>query len=73
MFGDISEKFRTLDIQIIFAIFPPPPNFSLFSVVGGILFPYIKGSIFLSRYQSTYCIIIEHFTTVLNYQSCIGC
>ena len=39
MFGAISEKFRTFDIQIIFAI---PPNFSLFSVVGGIFFPFSK-------------------------------
>lgn len=31
MFGAISEKFRTFDMQIIFAILP---NFSLSSVVG---------------------------------------
>ena len=31
MFGAISEKFRTADMQI---------NFSLSSVVGGILFPF---------------------------------
>ena len=39
MFGTFSEKFRTLDMQIIFAI---PPNFSLSTVVGGILFPFSK-------------------------------
>ena len=39
MFGAISEKFRTFDMQINFAI---PPNFSLSSVVGGILFPFSK-------------------------------
>ena len=37
MFGAISEKFRTFDMQINFAI---PPNFSLSSVVGGILFRF---------------------------------
>ena len=39
MFGAISEKFRTFDMQINFAI---PPNFSLSSVVRGILFPFSK-------------------------------
>ena len=39
MFGAISEKFCTFDMQIIFAILP---NFSLSSVVGGILFPFSK-------------------------------
>ena len=32
MFGAISEKFRTFDMQINFAM---PPNFSLSSVIGG--------------------------------------
>ncbi len=40
MFGAISEKFRTLDMQINFAI--PPPNFSLSSVVREILFHFSK-------------------------------
>ncbi len=40
MLGAISEKFRTLDMQINFAI--PPPNFSLSSVVRGILFHFSK-------------------------------
>ena len=39
MFGAISEKFRTFDMQINCAI---PPNFSLFSVVGRIFFPFSK-------------------------------
>ena len=39
MFGAISEKFCTSDMYIIFAILP---NFSLSSVVGGILFPFSK-------------------------------
>ena len=39
MFGAISEKFRTFDMQINFAI---PPNFSLSTVVGGILFPFLR-------------------------------
>ena len=60
MFGAISEKFRTFDMQINFAI---PPNFSLSSVVGGILFPFIKVTKFLSLYQSIRCVIIRHFTT----------
>lgn len=38
MFGSISEKIRTFDMQINFAI----PFFSLSSVVGGILFPLSK-------------------------------
>ena len=37
--GAISVKFRTFDIQIIFC---DSPNFSLSSVVGGILFPFSK-------------------------------
>ena len=39
MFGAISEKFRTFDMQINFAI---PPNFSLSMVVRGILFPFFQ-------------------------------
>lgn len=39
MFGTFSEKFRTLDMQINFAI---PQNFSLSTVAGGILFPFSK-------------------------------
>ena len=31
---------------------------------GGILFPFLKVTKFLSRYQSTYCVIIGHFPTV---------
>ncbi len=61
MFGAISEKFRTFDMQINFAM---PPNFSLSSVIGGILFPFFKVTKFLSLYQSTCCVIIKHFTTV---------
>ncbi len=61
MFGAISEKIRTFDMQINFAI---PPNFSLSTVVGGILFPFIKVAKFLSLYQSTYCVIIGRFPTV---------
>ena len=51
MFGAISEKFRTFDMQINFAI---PPNFSLSTEVGGILFPFIKVTKFLLHYQSIY-------------------
>ena len=61
MFGAISEKFRTFDMQINFAM---PPNFSLSSVIGGILFHFFKVTKFLSLYQSTCCVIIKHFTTV---------
>ena len=64
MFGAVSEKFRTFDMQIIFAI---PPNFSLFSVVVGNLFPFIKVTKFLSLYQSIRCVIIGHSTTVPKY------
>lgn len=39
MFGAISEKFRTFDMQINFAF---SPKFSLSPVVGGILFPFSK-------------------------------
>ena len=39
MSGAISEKFNTFDMQISFAI---PPNFSLWTVVGGILFLFSK-------------------------------
>lgn len=44
MFGAISEKFRTLDMQIILAI---PPIFHV-----GILFSFIKGTKLLSLCQS---------------------
>ena len=50
MFGAISEKFRTSDIQIIFAISP--------------ISHFFKVMKFLSLYQSTCCVIIRHFTTV---------
>ena len=50
MFGAISKKFRTLDLQINFEI---PPISHFFKVVK-----------FLSLYQSTCCVIIRHFTTV---------
>lgn len=39
MFGAISEKFRTFDIQIIFAI---PPIFHFRRWLGEILFPFSK-------------------------------
>lgn len=39
MFGAISEKFRTFDIQIIFAI---PPIFHFSQLLGGILFLFSK-------------------------------
>ena len=48
MFGSISEKFSTFDMQINFAI---PPNFSLSTVVGEILFPFIKVMKSLLHYQ----------------------
>ena len=41
MFGAISEKFRTFDIQIIFAI-PPIFHFRRWLGGGGILFPFSK-------------------------------
>lgn len=49
MFGSISEKFSTFDMQINFAI---PPNFSLSSVVGENAFSFFKVTKFLSLYQS---------------------
>ena len=62
MFGAISEKFRTFDMQINFAI----PQF--FTLVGdwGNSFPFFKVTKFLSLYQSIHCVIIGHFTTVPN-------
>ena len=39
MFGAISEKFRTIDMQINFAI---PPIFHFSRWLGGILFPFLK-------------------------------
>lgn len=60
MFGAISEKFRTFDMQINFAI----PSISHFRRwLGGILFPFFKVTKFLSLCQSTYCVIIGRFTT----------
>ena len=49
-------------MQINFAILTS--NFSLSSVVGGILFSFFKVAKFLSFYQSARCVIIGHFTTV---------
>ena len=43
VFGAISEKIRTFDMQINFAMFPPPKkniNFSLLMVVGETSFPF---------------------------------
>mgnify|MGYP007112766832 CR=1 FL=1 len=62
MFGAISEKFRTFDMQINFAI--PPPQF--LTIVGGWgdSFPLFKVTKFLSLYQSNCCVVIGHLTTV---------
>ena len=49
MFGAISEKFRTFDMQINFAI---RPIFHFSRWLGGILFPFFKVTKFLSLYQS---------------------
>ena len=54
MFGAISEKFRTLDMQINFAI-PPIFHFSRCFFFGGgekNSFPFFKVTKFLSVYQS---------------------
>ena len=48
MFGAISEKFRTFDMQINFAI---PPFFTLVGGWGN-SFPFFKVTKFLSLYQS---------------------
>ena len=60
MFGAISEKFRTFDMQINFAI----PQFFTFVGGWGNSFPFFKVTKFLSLYQSIRCVIIGHFTTV---------
>ena len=60
MFGAISEKFLTFDMQINFAI-PPIFHFSRWLENS---FPFFKVTKFLSLYQSTCCVIIGHFTTV---------
>ena len=65
MFGAISEKFRTFDRQINFAI--PPPKFFTFVGGSGNSFPFFKVAKFLSLYQSIRCVIIGHFTTVPSY------
>ena len=49
MFGTFSEKFRTLDMQINFAI---PPKFLTFDGGWGNSFPFFKVTKFLSLYQS---------------------
>ena len=49
MFGAISEKYRTFDMQIIFAI---PPIFHFRRRLGGNLFPFFNVTKFLSLYQS---------------------
>ena len=63
MFGAISEKFRTFDIQIIFAI-PPISHFSRWL---GESFSLFKVTKFLSLYQSVRQEsrkLFRHFTTV---------
>ena len=60
MFGAISEKFRTFDIQIILR-FPQVLTFD-----GGWRdsFSFIKVVNLLSHYQSTYCVIFGYFQIV---------
>ena len=53
------KKFRTFDMQINFAI---PPIFHFRRWLGN-SFLFFKVTKFLSLYQSTRCVIIEHFTT----------
>ena len=74
MFGAISEKLRTFDMQIIFAI-PPPSNFSLFSVIGGIFFPFqsYESSITLSINSLEKSKVFRHFPTVPNLYSSFQC
>ena len=64
MFGAISEKFRTFDMQINFAI-PPISHFRRW--FGEFFFPFSKLRNFYHFInQSIRCVIIGHFTTVPN-------
>lgn len=63
MFGAISEKFCTFDMQINFAILP---IFHLRRWLGE-FFSLFQSYEILSLYQSIRCVIIGHFTTVPSY------
>ena len=65
MFGAISEKFRTFDMQINFAI-SPISHFRRWLGEFFSLFQSYEISITLSINQSIRCVIIGHFTTVPN-------
>ena len=62
------RKFRTFGMQINFAI----PPISCFRLWLGAFSPFSKVTNFLSLYQSTYCVISGHLTTVPTYKSVIN-